>query len=668
MVEAAPDGMALLEDGLVVFANGAMERLLGLEGPDELWGLAFEGFCHPDDRDAWSLSYGALGADHDEAVRLECSFLRRNAALLEAELSLHSVDGQGVARVLVTLHDIGPRKDMERRLRESEERYRGLASVAFDGTAVHFDGVILNCNRSFEDMLGAPGEALLGADIFSLVSEADRDFFKAELDSGTVIELTAPRHDGSILYLEASSRACVYLGEPAYVTALRDISSRKVAEAEVQHQAWHDSLTGLPNRLLFTDRLALALRQADRASARLAVLFLDLDRFKWVNDSLGHAAGDQLLRQVAERLQGALRKIDTISRLGGDEFTVLLTELALPGDALDVARKLVEVLAEPFDLGGHDVQVAASVGVALFPDHSSNAERLIKMADAAMYRAKDAGRGQALLYSDANAEGEDLLSLESALRQAISREEFVIYYQPKVEVATGRVTGAEALLRWQHPSRGLVGPDEFMPLAEETRLIVPLGEWVLFNTCMQAAKWQHLQSSRLAISVNLSVWQLHRRSLLRTVDAALEASHLEPALLELEITETVAMMNPAETLSMLEELTSRGLRISLDDFGKGYSSLSYLKQFPVHTIKIDQAFVKELPHAAKDAAIVRAVIMLAHNLGMLALAEGVETQAQFDFLKQEGCDLVQGWLFAKALPAAEFEDLVKSGALSGKGA
>jgi diguanylate cyclase (GGDEF)-like protein/PAS domain S-box-containing protein len=661
MVEGSPDGVAVIEQGVVSFANGALEALLGLGGPDELWGTELEHFIHPEDLHSWQALQQAL-AQGEEVEALELRGVRPDSEAVDLEAVCLPL-GRARERVtLVLLRDIRSRKRMERRLRESEERYKGLADVAFDGLAVHFDGVILNANRSFEAIFGHKEGELLGTDLFALFEADSVRMFKRELDSGRVLELSGLSGQGGQIHVEASTRACLYHGDPAYVTAIRDITRRRQSEEVVRRQAWYDSLTGLPNRILFLDRLEHALLQAKREGRRVAVLFLDLDRFKMVNDSLGHGIGDQLLQTAAGRLQSLLRKADTVARLGGDEFTVLLEDAALGDDAQTVARKIVESLSQPFQLGTQEVHIGTSVGIAYYPDHAGEAERLLKLADMAMYRAKKNGRGQASVYTEA-LEGvqEKRLDRENELRRAIDQEQFVLWYQPQIELATGKVLGAEALLRWQHPERGLLAPDEFIPLAEESRLIVPLGEWVLNHTCTQAASWQKMGGISLSVAVNLSAWQLHKRSLIKTVESALAQSQLPPQRLELEITETVAMRNPALTLEMLKEFAARGVRLSLDDFGKGYSSLNYLKEFPVHAIKIDQSFVAGLPHEPKDVAIVRAMIALAHSLHLRCLAEGVEKVEQMHFLRDEKCDLAQGYLFSRPVPAEEFAILIKNG-------
>jgi diguanylate cyclase (GGDEF)-like protein/PAS domain S-box-containing protein len=653
MVENSPDGIALIQDGIVVFANMACEKILGLKTPDELWASEFESFVHPDDLELWRLREKTLLAGSTLA-RCEIRLVRPDGNSTDVELAQDLMERPEGKAMQATLRDITERKKMERKITESEERYKGLASVAFDGVAVHFEGILLQANRSFESIFGYGEGDTQGRSIYDLVAEEQREYFKRELESGNVLELEGLRADGQHVHIEASTRACSFMGEPAYVMAVRDISNRKNAEQAIRHQAYFDGLTGLPNRLLFFDRLSVAVEQASRDKRIMAVMFLDLDRFKNVNDSLGHNVGDLLLFEAAERLSACLRKGDTVSRLGGDEFTILLNEISEPQDAALVAEKIIKAINDPYLIQDQSINIGISIGIALFPEHAQTADNLIKAADAAMYIAKDNGRNNCQLYAPDKAGKRDKLGLETRLRKGIEDKEFTVYYQPKVDLKTGRLAGAEALVRWQHPQRGLVMPDDFIPMAEETRLIIPLGEWVLNEACRQAKQWE---KAGIKISVNLSPWQLHKTSLIETVDQALKGSGVDPASIELEITETAAMKNPGQTLSVLRDLTSRGLSVSLDDFGKGYSSLNYLKQFPVSTIKIDMAFIRDLLSEPKDAAIVRAIILLGHNLKMKLLAEGVENPQQAEFLKHEGCDLAQGYLYSRPVPAENFEKL-----------
>jgi PAS domain S-box-containing protein len=454
----------------------------------------------------------------------------------------------------------------------------------------------------------------------------------------------------------------------------QDITERKQAESQIRLLAYYDGLTLLPNRLMFTEKLNQALANAQRQNRLLAMLFLDLDRFKQINDTLGHSVGDRLLQGVADRLRKCLRSGDTIARggdsargsgdnvarLGGDEFIVSLTDLTRVEDVQKVAYRILEALKEPFRIEKHEVFVTTSIGISLFPYDGTDLETLLKNADAAMYHAKDAGRSNFQFYSKSmNAAAEKRLTLENKLRKALDRGEFQLHYQPLIDVDTWRIVGAEALIRWRHPELGLVSPAEFIPLAEETGLIVPIGEWVLRTACAQIRKWHDLGTRDLFMAVNISGRQFSQEALVATIEKVVRATGVDPKRLELEITESVLMHNAEETVQTLEVLKAMGPRISVDDFGTGYSSLSYLRRFPIHTLKIDRSFVNDVTTDPGDAAIVAAIIAMARGLSLEVIAEGVETPDQRTFLLQEGCRLMQGYLFGRPVPAEDFETLLK---------
>ncbi|HXF77685.1 MAG TPA: EAL domain-containing protein [Usitatibacter sp.] len=433
-------------------------------------------------------------------------------------------------------------------------------------------------------------------------------------------------------------------------------SSLRDANAELQRLVLHDSLTKLPNRLLLEDRLQQAVAESVRAEKRGAVLFVDLDRFKTLNDSLGHFAGDTVLRTVAERLRSVVRLEDTVSRLGGDEFVILLRHVAQVEDAGEVARKVIESVARPILLDEHELRIGASVGISVFPDHGVESDRLIANADSAMYHVKKTGRSNHAIFApQMSTYFPKRLALENELRAAIEKTQFVLHYQPKVDMRTSRIVGMEALVRWRHPQRGLVAPSEFIPFAEETGLIVPLGNWVLQEACRQTRAWQQRGIRDLAIAVNISGVQFQQRDLVENVSDALEAAGLEPRFLELEITESVVMQNAPEAIVMLEQLHKMGVGLSIDDFGTGYSSLNYLKRFPIDKLKIDQSFIRDLSADVDDAAIVQAIIAMAHSLRLRVVAEGVENVGQLDFLRALDNDEYQGFLYSKPLSAAEVE-------------
>jgi diguanylate cyclase (GGDEF)-like protein len=433
------------------------------------------------------------------------------------------------------------------------------------------------------------------------------------------------------------------------------------ANAQLEHAATHDSLTGLPNRLLLTDRLAQATAQSERYSRGFAVLVIDLDRFKSINDSLGHIAGDEMLTEVARRLRAVLRKADTLARLGGDEFVLVLNEIAAARDAESVASKLLASLAVPVVLSGIEVQISASIGISLFPQDGVDAESLLKHADAAMYHAKKNGRNAFQFFAPVmNVFARERLELESGLRRALAQSEFELHYQPKVDVGTGRIESAEALIRWRHPKRGLTAPSGFIPIAEETGLIVPIGEWVLREACRQARAWQTGGLRPLRIAVNLSPQQFKQKSLIATVKNALEAARLDPGYLELELTESAVMHDAESSIQVLRQLSTLGVRISVDDFGTGYSSLSYLRRLPLDKLKIDRSFIREVVASRDDAEIVRAIISLAHSLHLKVIAEGVETAEQLSFLRGLGCDQYQGFHCSPPVPVGEFERILSN--------
>jgi diguanylate cyclase (GGDEF)-like protein len=429
-----------------------------------------------------------------------------------------------------------------------------------------------------------------------------------------------------------------------------------LATVEMEHLAYHDALTGLPNRPLFMDRLIMALAQAARVNQKVAVFFLDLDRFKDINDSLGHSTGDGLLKAVAERIRRCVREGDTVSRFGGDEFTLMIPTVDHIEDAAKIAQKIIETLKIPFSIADHELFVTTSIGISLYPNDGTDPETLVRNADTAMYRAKDQGRDNYQLYAPAmNARALERLALENMLRKALSHRDFVLFYQPVVDINSKNVVGVEALIRWKHPELGLLSPAHFISAAETSGLIIPIGDWVLRTACRQAKLWQKKIDSELTVAVNLSARQFQQPNLTEEIAEVLEETGLEAKYLELEITESNAMQNAENTIYTLRELKALGVRISMDDFGTGYSSLNYLKRFPIDTLKLDQSFVREITSNPTDAAIATAVIAMAHTLNLKVIGEGVEKEDQFEFLQKRGCDYIQGYLFSPPLAVENLE-------------
>jgi diguanylate cyclase (GGDEF)-like protein/PAS domain S-box-containing protein len=443
-----------------------------------------------------------------------------------------------------------------------------------------------------------------------------------------------------------------------------DIHERKLNELHVEYLAHHDELTGLPNRVSFNHSLEHAIKQAKRRRAKLAVMFIDLDRFKNINDSLGHDCGDQLLQEISVRLQSSLRDSDIVARLGGDEFVVMVEGWQTSEDLMAVGQKILHAVSRPFILEGQEYDLTTSIGISTYPQHGNDAQELLRHADVAMYRAKELGKNNFQFYTEQmDFNSVDRLRLESALRRAITRDEFCLHYQPVVNLATGYMVGMEALVRWQHPQRGLLAPGEFISIAEETGLIVPIGEWVLRAACEQNRKWQQMGYGPLRVSVNLSARQF-QSGLVGVVARVLEDTGLPAQLLELEITESMVMQNPDQAVRLLNELHDMGIALSIDDFGTGYSSLAYLKRFPIDSLKIDRSFITELPLDTDNAAIIRAIIQMAHGLEIHVVGEGVETAEQAGFLSDQSCDRVQGFHYSRPLAADVFEIMINQFPLS----
>jgi diguanylate cyclase (GGDEF)-like protein/PAS domain S-box-containing protein len=570
-------------------------------------------------------------------------------------------------RVWGSQRDVTERKKTEEALKASEERYRLLFERNLAGVyRSSVSGDLLDCNESFARILGYNSkEELLHHSITEIYpNPADRETFVFRLNEQKILsnyENQLKRKDGTLLWVLENATMLPDQSAGSWIIegTLVDITDRKNAEQQISYQAYHDALTDLPNRNLFGDRLNQALAHAIRNGEGLAVLFLDLDHFKIINDTLGHSVGDWLLKEVSERLRKSVREVDTVARLGGDEFILLLPGVKNSEDAARVAQKILDIIDEPLVYEGNDLYITTSVGISLCPGDGIDSETLVRSADNAMYRAKELGRNNYQLSSSAlNARAQERLSMERDLRRAVERQEFELYYQPQFHLVTGKVTGVEALLRWHHPEKGLVPPLDFIPLAEETRLIIPIGEWVLRTACRQIKSWHQEGFSDLSVSLNLSARQFQYQNLVELVDEILKETDLDASCLILEITESVAMQNMDLTLAVLHTLKRRGVRIALDDFGVGYSSLSYLKHFPI--IKIDPSFVRDVGTGLQEEALVRAVIHLGRSLKRNVIAEGVETEVQRAFLKFEGCEEMQGYLMSPPVPANEAKKFFRS--------
>ncbi|MBA2447694.1 MAG: PAS domain S-box protein [Chloroflexi bacterium] len=677
ILETALDCIVTIDhEGRVIEFNPAAERTFGYSRGQALGMAMAELIVPPSLREAHRQGmarYLATGESHILGERIEMTAMRADGTEFPVELAVTRILTDGPPMFTGYLRDITDRKRTEEMLRLFGSAVRE-ADEAIMVTTADLDQpgpLIVSVNPAFTRMTGYPAEEAVGRSPRILQGpKTDRavlDRLRQSLTRGEPFhgEAINYRKDGTEFYLEW--RVAPIRTEAGQITHFvatqQDVTERKRAEARLLHDALHDGLTGLPNRALFMDRLGQALRRVKRRDDySFAVLFLDLDRFKVVNDSLGHMAGDQLLTQIAPRLEAGLRPGDTLARLGGDEFAVLLDGVEDLAEAARVADRIQATLVLPFKLGEREVFTSASIGVALSSTEYDRPEEILRDADTALYRAKALGKARHEVFDRAMyRQNVALLHLETDLRRAIDRDELRVHYQPIVSLETGEITGAEALVRWQHPRRGLVPPGEFIPLAEETGIIVPIGEWVLRTACAQARAWRDDGLPAIRVAVNLSARQFKQGYLSATIARTLEETGLDPHGLELELTESIVMGDAEETIATLHELRGTGVQLSIDDFGTGYSSLSYLKRFPIQTLKIDTSFVRDLDAHPTDAAIVRTVITLAHDLRLEVIAEGVESEEELAVLRSLGCDEVQGYLASRPLSAEAMVELLREG-------
>ncbi len=573
-----------------------------------------------------------------------------------------------IDRELREARERATRHRAEQALRENERRFRSLIERSSDIiTVIDRDGTILYESPSVERLLGHSAGELIGTRLQQHIHPDDVAAVMAEVErSGPEIvqsvEFRFRERGEGWRPLEASVNHLLDNPDVAgIVLNCRDITARKQDEATIRHLAYFDALTSLPNRMLFNDRLAQALAHARRRGAPgVAIMFLDIDRFKTINDTLGHGAGDELLRSAADRFSRTLRDEDTVARLGGDEFLFLLQGIEDVENAARVAQKILDQFDSPFQVLGHELHATASIGISMFPLDGTDAETLIRNADTALYRAKEAGRNRYQLYAPAmNAVALKRLVLENSLRYAVDRNELLLHYQPLVSLRNGDTLGVEALVRWKHPELGIVSPADFIPMAEETGLIVPMTVWILRTACTQMKEWERSGIDLQIMSVNVSARCFNDCNLPSIIGEVLQSTNLDGRHLSVEITESVLMGNVEATIVTLQQLKKFGIKISIDDFGTGYSSLSYLKRLPIDTLKIDQSFVRDIPTDSDDAAIAILIITMAHNLELSVVAEGVETAEQMSFLQSKDCDVMQGYLVSRPLPAAQITEFLE---------
>jgi diguanylate cyclase (GGDEF)-like protein/PAS domain S-box-containing protein len=685
-------GIFFTRERTITRYNGCFGAMFGY-APGEALGLSTR-VLYPDDAafaEMGDTAYGVLGLGG--SFKTETTMVRRDGTPMWVNMIGYAVNPQelGTGTMVWMIEDRTGQKAAEESLRNTLLENQAILDNAVLGIAVVENGRTLHCNRKMEELFGHHGGSIEGLPVRNLYPDeagwlVAREQTRRDFAAGRIhmAEYELVRRDGQRFWARLSGRPfdmaeqggrSVWLiddvtAQHEAAAALRrardelevrvqertaelqaEIVERRQAEARVHHMAYHDALTGLPNRALLSDRLDRALLAARRDRTRLALLFIDLDRFKTINDSLGHLTGDHLLKEVAQRLCRVVRASDTVARLGGDEFVVLVPGVHVAEECSLVGDKIIEALAAPVEFEGRSLHISPSIGICLYPDDGEDVASLMRKADAAMYYAKASGRNNYQFYAEPMDAAARYFELETRLRGALLREEFALFYQPIVGTQDGRVHGLEVLLRWRHPEQGLVSPDDFIPLLEENGLIVPVGEWVIRRACEQSMAWQRAGLPALPLAVNLSARQFVHRGLVQAIRNIVAETGIAPGLLEFEITETALMQHGGQTLETLGQIYRMGIRLSIDDFGTGYSSLAYLKRFPVRKIKIDRAFVRDLESSSEDQAIVAAIMALAGSLGMAVVAEGVENEAQLGVLRRHGCQYAQGYLFAKPLEA-----------------
>ncbi len=659
LIEQASDGiMTIDQDGYILDVNTAACEMFGYT-PDELRKLGVDRLVADSQQDQLQANYGLV--QESEHVVQEWLAVAKNGKTFPVEVSAKVLPNglvQGIVR------DVSERKKAEAELKMQTSAINAASDqIMITDPAGRIEFV----NPSFEKDTGYTRDEVIGRNPRFLSSGRHEPSFYKELWS-TISqgntwrsEIVNKRKNGE-LYTEEMTVTPVKneRGEfKHYIAIKRDISEKKSYEEKLDRLAHHDALTGLPNRLLFSDRLTQRLAACERDGTSLAVMFCDLDRFKIINDSLGHNYGDILLQEVADRLMLTLRDVDTIARMGGDEFTIIVSDISDERHITHVAQKVLDSLARPFSVLGQELFVTGSIGVSVYPDNGTDVETLVKNADTAMYMAKDEGRNTFQFYTGSlNEDAMERMTLESALRKAIARDELVVFYQPRVDITTGAITSTEALVRWQHPEFGLIPPGKFIPLAEENGLIVDISEKVLYEACRQTKEWINDGLSPIRVSVNISARQFQEDRLIKKTQEIIKKTSLAPEYIELEITESTLMKQPEEAAKTLHYLKEMGIQVAIDDFGTGYSSLSYLKRFPIDTVKIDQSFVRDITENADDAAIAGAVVAMAHSLQLRVVAEGVETVEQLDFLRSLKCDEMQGYFVSRPVPADKVRDII----------
>ncbi len=669
IISSAGVGIYIIQNGKFVYVSQLYQKLTGYSEA-ELIGTYSLNNIYSDDREM--VRDKAIKCLKEERFDpYEYRFVNKKNEVMWVLETITPIVYKEARATLGSFMDITGRKRSEEALRQNEEKYRTiLESIQESYFEVDLAGNFTFCNDSMSRLTGCPKEELLGVNYKQFLNEeTSKEVFQAfnkvystgEPAKGFNWQIVG--QNGFERYIEASVSLKKDLSGKltGFRGIIHDITERKRIEQQINYMATHDVLTGLPNRLMFSQLLNHAIRSAQRHKRQLAVFFIDLDRFKSINDSLGHEAGDRLLKEIAKRFKKSLRSVDVVSRLGGDEFVILIEEVNELSQIANIAHKLLTATIKPMVLTGEECRITASIGISMYPKDGTDEQSLMKNADMAMYFAKEEGKNNYQFYSkDIQSQSNERLGIETNIRLALERKEFSLQYQARLDFKTGAITGVEALLRWNNPFLGSVTPTQFIPVAEETGLIVPIGRWVLKTACAQNVAWQRQGLPTVRMAVNLSLRQLMDYNLLEDIKAALVDSGMAPNLLELEITENMTMHNPTRLIAVLNNIKKLGVRIAIDDFGTAYSSLAQIKNFPVDTLKVDRSFIRNLPQDSENQAITEAIITMGKNLNITVVAEGVETQEQKDFLRDHICDEMQGFYFSKPIAPDQFGDLLRN--------
>ncbi|AOT72151.1 EAL and GGDEF domain-containing protein [Geosporobacter ferrireducens] len=660
IVDGSFVGIYIIQNGLFSYVNVQMADIFGYTKEEMLFKAVREIVSPEDYGLVWENIRKRIEGEI-ESIQYQFKGVKKDKSIIYIKVLGSKILYKGSPAVIGTLIDITESKRNDEQLR--------MAAKVFENTiegvvVTDIEGTIQWVNPAFSKITGYSESEAIGKNPRILKSQRHDDKFYREMWKDLKRkgqwqgEIWNRRKNGETYpeWLTISAIKDESGKTIQYVSVFNDITERIKREEHIKYQAYHDALTGLPNRSLLYDRLSIAIAHAHRSGKMIAVMMLDLDRFKRINDTLGHPVGDILLQEVGRRLVNCLREGDTVSRLGGDEFAVILEDIHSVESVIKVAQKILRKMDKPVRIKAHDLHISTSIGISLYPADGQDVDTLLKHADTAMFQAKQGGRNQHRLYTPKmNDKALQRLAMENELRKALEREEFLIYYQPKLDLSSGRVVGAEALVRWKHPQLGFLSPVEFIPLAEETGLIKPLGDFVLRTACLQNKRWQDSGVKKICISVNLSAVQFQQKNLLHKVTNCLSEVGLDPCYLELEITESSAIQNPQLTIKVLKEFKRLGIQLSIDDFGTGYSSLGLLNQLPLDKLKIDKSFIKDITSDKDNQAIVSAIIAMSRNLGIKVVAEGVETIDQMLYLKNHQCDQIQGYLISPPIPAEDFE-------------